>query len=144
MYKRYLLLFYVALSFGCNSPGNSADAPGEEVRAVATTNEETVPEKLLRHVVLFKFKDESTPEDIQKVEEAFSALPAAIPEIKGYEWGTNNSPEGLNDDFTHCFFLSFASEEDRAIYLPHPAHKAFGAVLSPHLDKVLVVDYWTN
>ena len=144
MYKRCLLLFYVALSFGCTPSGNSAETPEEEAVAVATANEENVPEKMLRHVVLFKFKDESTPEDIQKVEEAFSALPASIPEIKGYEWGTNNSPEGLDDGFTHCFFLTFASEEDRATYLPHPAHKAFGAVLSPHLDKVLVVDYWTN
>jgi hypothetical protein len=33
---------------------------------------------------------------------------------------------------------------DRDAYLPHPAHRAFGAVLRPHLDKVLVLDYWTQ
>ncbi len=98
----------------------------------------------LRHVVLFKFKDSSTPEDIKLVEEAFRNLPKKIAQIKGYEWGLNNSPEGLNQGFTHCFFLTFNSEEDRAIYLPHPDHKAFGAVLGPHLDKVLVVDYWAK
>jgi hypothetical protein len=98
----------------------------------------------LRHVVLFKFKESSTPEDIKKVEEAFRALPSKIKEIKGFEWGTNNSPENLNQGFTHCFFLTFDSEEARAIYLPHPAHKAFGEVLGPHLDKVLVLDYWTG
>ncbi|MFD0796955.1 Dabb family protein [Maribacter chungangensis] len=107
---------------------------------------ETVMQKdsVLRHVVLFKFKDETTKEDIQKVAEAFSALPNKIPQIKGYEWGTNNSPEGLDKGFTHCFFLSFKSEADRAIYLPHPDHKAFGDVLGPHLDDVLVLDYWTK
>ena len=26
-------------------------------------------------------------------------------------------------------------------YLPHPAHKAFGKVLGPCLDKVLVIDF---
>jgi hypothetical protein len=102
------------------------------------------PTKLLRHVVMFKFKDGTTPEDIKKVEEAFKALPSQIKEIKGFEWGTNNSPENLNQGFTHCFFLSFKSEQDRAVYLPHPAHKAFGAVLTPFLDKVMVLDYWVN
>ncbi len=101
-------------------------------------------DSVLRHVVLFKFKEGTTPEQISNVEVAFSALPSKIPQIKGYEWGLNNSPEGLEKGFTHCFFLTFASEEDRAIYLPHPDHKAFGAVLSPFLDDVLVVDYWTN
>lgn len=98
----------------------------------------------LRHVVLFKFKDGTSEADVQKVEAAFRALPTQIKQIVGYEWGLNNSPEGLNQGFTHCFFLTFNSEEDRAIYLPHPDHKAFGGVLGPHLDKVLVVDYWTK
>lgn len=100
--------------------------------------------KLLRHVVLFKFKDSSSPADIKKVEDAFRALPAKIKEVKGFEWGTNNSPENLAQGFTHCFFVSFASEKDREIYLPHPAHKEFVGVLGPHLDKVLVIDYWAG
>ncbi len=98
----------------------------------------------LRHVVLFSFKPGSSAADIKKVEDAFRALPSKIPEIKGLEWGLNNSPEGLNQGFTHCFFLTFDSEKGREIYLPHPAHKAFGSVLKPHLEKVLVVDYWTE
>jgi len=100
-------------------------------------------EKKLRHVVLFKFKEEADQESIIEVEEAFRALPSKIPEIKDLEWGINNSPEGLNKGFTHCFFLTFDSEEGRASYLPHPDHKAFGAVLSPLLEDVLVVDYWS-
>lgn len=102
------------------------------------------PARQLRHVVLFSFKESSTPDDVKKVEEAFRALPSKIKEIKGFEWGTNNSPENLNKGYTHCFFLTFDSEEDRAVYLPHPAHKAFGAVLGPHLQNVLVVDYWAD
>jgi hypothetical protein len=100
--------------------------------------------KLLRHAVLFKFKDASAAADVKKVEDAFRALPSKIKEIKDFEWGLNNSPENLNQGFTHCFFVSFASEADRAVYLPHPAHKAFVDVLGPHLDKVLVIDYWAG
>jgi hypothetical protein len=101
-------------------------------------------DKMLRHVVMFKFKDNTKAEDVKKVEDAFRKLPSQIQEIKGFEWGTNNSPEGLAQGFTHCFFLTFDSEAGRAAYLPHPAHKAFGSVLGPHLDKVLVVDYWAG
>jgi hypothetical protein len=100
--------------------------------------------KMLRHVVLLKFKDSSSAADVKKVEDAFKQLPSKIKEIKAFEWGTNNSPEQLNQGFTHCFFVSFSSEKDRETYLPHPAHKEFVEVLMPHLDKVLVVDYWTN
>ena len=98
--------------------------------------------KMLRHAVLLKFKDNSSQADIKKVEDAFISLKSKIKEIKDFEWGTNNSPENLNDGFTHCFFVTFASEKDREIYLPHPAHKAFVEVLKPQLDKVLVIDYW--
>jgi hypothetical protein len=101
-------------------------------------------EGLLRHVVLFKFKSSSDSADIKKVEDAFRALPSKIKEVVAFEWGTNNSPENLNQDFTHCFFVSFKSEKDRDVYLPHPAHKEFVDVLRPHLDKVLVVDYWAK
>lgn len=104
----------------------------------------TMQEKLLRHVVLVSFKEGSTPEQIKKVETAFAALPQKIKQIKAFEWGTNNSPEQLNQGFTHCFFASFVSESDRAIYLPHPDHLAFVEVLKPVLDKVLVIDYWTE
>ena len=98
--------------------------------------------KNLRHVVLFKFKDASSAEDIKKVETAFGVLPSKISQIKGYEWGTNNSPENHNEGFTHSFVLTFTSEADRDAYLIHPEHKAFGKVLGPHLDKVLVIDFW--
>lgn len=100
--------------------------------------------KMLRHVVLFKFKENATPEQVKQVEDAFKALPSAIKEIKGFEWGTNNSPEHLNQGLTHCFLLSFESEKDRDAYLPHPAHKKFGELLKPYLDKVVVVDYWSK
>ncbi|HTE31225.1 MAG TPA: Dabb family protein [Chryseolinea sp.] len=100
--------------------------------------------KVLRHVVLFKFKDGTAPADVKKVEDAFSALSGKIKLIKGYEWGTNSSPENLNQGLTHCFFVTFSSDKDRDDYLIHPDHKAFVDVLSPHLDKVTVVDYWTK
>ena len=100
--------------------------------------------KVLRHVVLFKFKDDATDADIQKVEDAFKQLKPKIKLIKDFEFGKNNSPENLNQGFTHCFFVTFTSEKDRDDYLVHPDHKAFVEILKPYLDKVLVVDYWAR
>lgn len=102
------------------------------------------PEKVLRHVVMLGFKPEVSAEQIKKVEDAFKALPSQIDLIKGYEWGTDCSPEGLQHGLTHCFFLTFYSEEDRDTYLIHPAHKAFGKVLGNKASAVTVVDYWTK
>lgn len=102
----------------------------------------TAQEKLLQHVVLFEFKSNAKPDDIKNIENAFRALPSAIKEIKKFEWGINNSPEKLNNGFTHCMIISFASEKDRDIYLPHPEHMKFVSLASPFIEKVLVVDYW--
>ena len=100
--------------------------------------------KTLRHVVMFKFKDTATPANIKTVEDAFAQLPKKITTIKSYEWGINSSPEGLNQGLTHCFILTFTSDKDRNDYIVNPAHKEFGKILGPFLDKVTVVDFWVK
>lgn len=101
-------------------------------------------EKELKHAVFFKFKKDAAPEDITKVEDAFAALPSKIDAIKGFEWGINNSPERHSQGFTHCFMVSFDSEEGRAAYLPHADHQAFVKILEPVLDAPRVLDFWAE
>lgn len=98
----------------------------------------------LQHVVCFKFKSAATPEQIQKVEQAFQALKGKIPQIVALEWGTNVSKEQRDKGFTHCFILTFKSAQDRDTYIGHPEHKAFGKVLGPVLEDVFVIDFWAN
>jgi len=100
-------------------------------------------EKVLRHVVSFKFKEDASDCEIKEVEKQFVALKDKIPGILSLEWGKNNSPEGLNKDFTHCFIVTFKDEKAREVYLPHPDHKAFVSILKPILDDVFVIDFWT-
>jgi hypothetical protein len=95
----------------------------------------------LRHVVLFRFKEGTPPEKIREIEQAFAALSEKIDTITDYEWGTDESPEGLADGFTHCFLVTFADAKGRDAYLPHAAHNEFVTLLRPHLDKACVVDY---
>ncbi len=94
-----------------------------------------------RHVVFFKFKDSATPEQVAGIEQAFIELSRKVETVTGFEWGTNVSPEGLNQEFTHCFLVTFKDRAGLDVYLPHPAHEAFVAQLKPLLDKVCVLDY---
>src|SRR5690625_4854309 len=137
LFPLWLILFLIT---SCQSGGNDSMSSTTEQNPQAMEAQA----KKLRHVVMFQFKETSSDEDVRKVEEAFAALPSQISEIKDYEWGINNSPEGLNQGLTHCFLVTFESEEDRDAYLPHPAHEAFVEILGPHLEKAVVLDYWAN
>lgn len=95
----------------------------------------------LQHVVSFKFKSSAAPEDIKKVEDGFRALKEKIPQIEKLEWGTNVSKEKHDKGFTHCFIVTFKSENDRDTYIAHPDHKAFGKSLGPVLEDVFVIDF---
>lgn len=143
MKKSFLLAGSLWLFFACG-PAEKQPLVEDSMPPETQIIETPMPDSVLRHVVLFGFKETSSPEDIQKVIDAFKALPSQISEIKDFEWGTNSSPEGLNQGLTHAFTLTFHSDADRDAYLPHPAHKEFGAILGPHLDKVTVLDYWTK
>ena len=100
--------------------------------------------KVLRHAVFFSFKEESSEEDIQRIVDAFRELPSKIDEIIDFSWGTNNSPEKHDAGFTHCFMVTFDSEEGRATYLPHEDHLAFVEILKPVLDAPRVLDFWAE
>ena len=108
----------------------------------ATFAQKKYNQPLLRHVVIFKFKDSSSSEDVEKVANTFADLYGKVPQIAAFEWGINMSQEHLDQGFTHCFILSFKSEKDATDYQQHQAHKDFQTVLKPHMDKVFVVDYW--
>ena len=101
-------------------------------------------EKVLRHVVLFGFTPETTSEQLRTIEEAFAGLPAQIPEIIDFEWGTDISVENAARGYTHCFLVTFRDEASRDIYLPHPAHQRFVELVRSHIAQVLVVDYWSR
>ena len=98
----------------------------------------------LRHVVVFKFKDGTPPGKVNEIVEAFGGLKAKIPQITGFEWGLNNSPEGKDQGFTHVFLVTFADAKGREAYLPHPEHEKFKALVGPHLAGVYVVDYYAK
>ena len=148
--KPFRLLTIACLSLCCactRAPVTAPVTPAPGNQSVATTNPEPESdgedhsEQPLRHAVFFSFKESSSEADVQSVVDAFRALPAKIEAITDFQSGVNNSPEGLDDGFTHCFLVTFDDEAGREVYLPHPSHKEFGGIVRPNVEKVLVFDF---
>jgi hypothetical protein len=100
--------------------------------------------KVLRHVVMYKFKEGVTPAQLQEVIDAFAGLPKKIDTIVAFEHGPNVSKEGKSEGFTHVFVVTFRNEKGLADYLVHPAHEAYVKVVRDRREKVVVFDYWAD
>ena len=98
----------------------------------------------LRHVVMFGFAPETSAGQVEEIVSRFAALKDLIDGVEEFEWGSNVSPEGLDQGLSHCFVLTFATEAARDAYLPHPDHQAFVDFVKPHIAHVTVLDYWAQ
>ncbi len=104
----------------------------------------TGAEKVLRHIVMYQFKPDVTPAQLQEVIDAFAALPKKINTIIGFEHGPNISKEGKSEGFTYAFVVTFKNEKDRDDYIAHPAHQDYVKVVQGRREKVIVFDYWAE
>jgi hypothetical protein len=97
----------------------------------------------VRHIVIFKYRAGTTPEQVAQVTEAFRALKTKVPGITAFEDGVNNSPEKKNLGFTHVYQLTFTDVAARDAYLPHPDHATFGQLLGKLkvVEDAFVIDY---
>ncbi|MEM7453156.1 MAG: GDSL-type esterase/lipase family protein [Planctomycetota bacterium] len=126
-----------------NSAGNRFVAD-QMLKGLGVMEEPSGGSGVLRHVVLFQFKDDVSDDDIEVIVSEFGKLKDRIDTIKGYEHGTDISPENLSQGFTHCFMVTFEDEAGRDEYLPHPAHMEFVQLLDGKIENVCVVDFWSG
>lgn len=96
---------------------------------------------MIRHILLIKFKGSAERSEVKKLRELFIAIPEKVAGVVSVEWGLNDSPENLNQGYTHSVFMTFANEEGRQHYLFHPEHDALKTVFSPLLEDIVVFDY---
>lgn len=105
-------------------------------------------EKQVQHNVLFEFKEEVSPEQINDLFGAICELKTQrkIPGILSISYGPHNSPEGLNQGFNYGLAIRFESIEARDTYIPHPEHKKVVDRLLPLLkngiNSVIAVDWY--
>lgn len=96
---------------------------------------------MIRHILLIKFKAEVERHEIEQVQALFEAMPSKVVGVASVEWGCNDSPEGLNQGYTHSVLMTFSDEAGRQNYLPHPEHDALKAIFVPMLENIVVFDY---
>lgn len=93
----------------------------------------------VRHIVMFDF--DKLEEGIrQTLINEFVAL-SKVPEVKAFEWGTENNAEDSPLGFSHCFILTFDGFEDRTRYLNSAEHRTYEKHVMEHRNQVLVFDY---
>jgi hypothetical protein len=100
----------------------------------------------IKHIVLFKFKQNISPSQITQVMQALEHLKNLIPEVLSYSGGKDMSIENLHRGFTHGFTMDFKNEADRDLYVDHPEHvkvvqELILPALSDELNSSLVFDY---
>lgn len=95
---------------------------------------------MVRHFGVFKFKNSVTDEQITACFGTMKAMVGQIPGLLDMEHGSYNSTEGLNEDFTHGFLMTFDSLASRDAYLPHPIHELAKDIVVPCLERVIVFD----
>ena len=95
-----------------------------------TNAEEKKELNKLRHFVCFKYKSDVTQEMISEVETAFLELEKKIKDIKGFEKGENNSPEGLNKGFNIVILLLLNLKKEEIITLSTPITKSLLRLLA--------------
>jgi hypothetical protein len=77
---------------------------------------------MLRHVVMFRWRDGTTPEHLKAIEEGLGGLPAAIPELRAYTFGGDIGVNEGNFDF--AVVADFHDADDYVAYRDHPLHQA--------------------
>lgn len=101
------------------------------------------------HHVFFNFNPNMTTQKIQECFALLNTMKDNISDINKISFKENNSPEKLNQNFTHVMVMEFSTTAARDNYLTHPAHiKIAEKLISDKMidvpDGVLVFDYLTD
>ncbi len=99
---------------------------------------------MIRHVVMFKFKEEadgkSKKENVLATKEMLEALPAKIPQILSSQ--VMIGCEGAKSENADLILVSdFESLDTLNEYLVHPDHKAVGAFMRPLRESRAGIDF---
>ena len=97
---------------------------------------------MVKHIVLFKLKDEVPEAEklvvMNKFKEAIEALPAVIPVIRKIEVGLNTNP---GETWHIALYSEFDNLDDVKFYATHPLHVAAGKIIAEAKENRACVDY---
>ncbi|MFN8105158.1 MAG: Dabb family protein [Acidimicrobiia bacterium] len=87
---------------------------------------------MFRHVVMFRWRDDATPEDVAAVSAQLAALPALVGSVREYRFGPD---AGVNDG--NCEFVIVADFDDVDAYLVYRDHPEHQRVIRDHIAPIL-------
>lgn len=87
---------------------------------------------MLRHVVLMRWKAGTSDAQKQAVREGLATLPAAIPEIRSYQFGDDAAI--VEGNFEFAVVADFENASDFQTYATHDAHQR---LISEHIRPIL-------
>lgn len=97
---------------------------------------------MVKHIVIFKLKDEIVPEEklaiMNRFKAAIEALPAKISCIRKIEVGLNINPE---ETWNIALYSEFDSLEDVKTYATHPEHLIAGKIIADAKENRACADY---
>ena len=99
---------------------------------------------MIRHIVLTKFKPETSEAKIAGIYAGLSALAETLPGAQNFTGGRSQSPEQIERGYMHGFVIDFDSWDALQNYADNPDHQALGGQLVANAvggtDGILVLD----
>ncbi len=99
---------------------------------------------MIRHIVLTRFKSDTTEDRIAEIYAGLATLVENLPGAQNFTGGRSHSPEQMERGYMHGFIIDFDSWAALQTYADNPQHKALGAQLVSHavggIEGILVLD----
>lgn len=99
---------------------------------------------MIRHIVLTKFKPDTSEGVIAEIYAGLSALTQALAGARNFTGGRSESPEQIERGYMHGFVIDFDSWADLKTYADHPEHQELGSQLVENaiggVEGILVLD----
>lgn len=101
-----------------------------------------IKKSMVKHIVMFKLKEDLSLSDktivMERFKEAIEALPQTISCIRRIEVGLNFNPA---ETWDIALYSEFDSLDDVRIYATHPDHVAAGKIIAEAKQDRACVDY---
>jgi hypothetical protein len=94
---------------------------------------------VIRHVVLWAFKEAVAPAERDAIVAAIRALRTTVPPLRSLEVGENVNPARAQG-YTHVLLETFDDRDGLAAYATHPEHVPVLARLRDAVSQLIAVD----
>lgn len=101
-----------------------------------------LPSNCIYHVLMWNYKDETSPEQRASLEAQLLDLPNRVPALRSVRQGPVVG--GRNQSFSHCFIMVFADKQALDEYTAHPQHMEFALPFREACALQVVVDFDTH